>query len=251
MPIYDKPIWALMQEAASELRTPFSRQDVVQWFARKYPKIKKSSVTAHVSSCCVNDKNRKHHKVVKDILYRRGDGLYENYDPEKHGALHSDAMPADEESPSQQMVVEEPQDIEAAGEFLLESHLAEFIEANWHNIDFGAPLQIYKDDGSRIGREWDTGAVGRIDFLCRDTRNGDFVIIELKKGRPADKVLGQVQRYMGWVAEHLAQGRGVRGIIVTPSQKDEQLRYALKVTRNIEWRCYRMSFQLGSPSDET
>jgi RecB family endonuclease NucS len=83
-----------------------------------------------------------------------------------------------------------------------------------------------------------------IDFLCKDGRSGDFVVIELKKGRGSDRVLGQCQRYMGWVQENLAaRGERVRGLIIAPEQ-DERLRYALKVAPNVDILCYRVSFQL-------
>jgi RecB family endonuclease NucS len=37
-------------------------------------------------------------------------------------------------------------------------------------------------------------------------RNGDFVVVETKKGKESDKVVGQIQRYMGWVKRNLQCG---------------------------------------------
>ena len=62
------------------------------------------------------------------------------------------------------------------------------------------------------GIEFDTKEVGRIDLLCTD-QQGNFVVIEIKKDRSGDKVVGQIQRYMGWVKKHLAGDKDVRGII--------------------------------------
>jgi hypothetical protein len=41
------------------------------------------------------------------------------------------------------------------------------------------------------------------------------VVIELKKGRPSDQVVGQVLRYMGWVKKHLCtNGQAVKGLVI-------------------------------------
>lgn len=42
------------------------------------------------------------------------------------------------------------------------------------------------------GIEFDTKEVGRIDLLCTD-QQGNFVVIEIKKDRSGDKVVGQIQ----------------------------------------------------------
>jgi RecB family endonuclease NucS len=52
--------------------------------------------------------------------------------------------------------------------------------------------------------------------LCRDTVTGALVV-ELKRGRPSDKVIGQAARYMGYLRAHMAQaGLQVEGLIVGP-----------------------------------
>lgn len=75
-----------------------------------------------------------------------------------------------------------------------------------------------------VGRQYGT-TVGPIDLLCRDTKSGEFVVVELKKGRSADKVFGQLSRYMGWVRKNLAGGGHVVGVIVG-SHIDAKLRAA-------------------------
>ncbi|MGQ4876195.1 MAG: endonuclease NucS domain-containing protein [Promethearchaeia archaeon] len=68
--------------------------------------------------------------------------------------------------------------------------------------------------------------IGIIDILCKD-KNGNYVVIELKKGRGNDKVIGQLLRYLAWIEEHVAEKNKVRGIIVAKSY-DEGLEYAIK-----------------------
>src|SRR3546814_11462048 len=64
-----------------------------------------------------------------------------------------------------------------------------------------------------IGRQYET-TVGPIDILARDKKTGGYVVIELKKGRAADKVYGQISRYMGWVKKNIAGVAPVAGMIV-------------------------------------
>ena len=69
---------------------------------------------------------------------------------------------------------------------------------------------------------------GVIDLLGT-AKNGDLVVIELKKVRASDKVFGQLCRYIGYMAEHEKPvGKDVRGYIVG-SEIDIKLRYAAKV----------------------
>jgi hypothetical protein len=75
------------------------------------------------------------------------------------------------------------------------------------------------------GRQYST-TVGPIDLLTIDTKTGEYVVIELKKGRSADKVYGQCSRYMGWVRKNLAtDGAKVHGVIVA-RQIDDKLKAA-------------------------
>jgi hypothetical protein len=67
--------------------------------------------------------------------------------------------------------------------------------------------------------------VGRSDLICEDDK-GALVVMELKRGRSSDEVVGQVLRYIGFVRENVAtKGQDVRGCIVT-GDYDESLRLA-------------------------
>ena len=69
-------------------------------------------------------------------------------------------------------------------------------------------------------------------------------MVELKKGRVSDSVVGQIQRYMGFVLDELAEDdQEVKGIII--ALEDLRIRRALKVTRGIEFYRYEVSFKLS------
>jgi hypothetical protein len=77
-------------------------------------------------------------------------------------------------------------------EQFLEKDLEDYLEGHLEEIEPG--LQ-------KIGRQHPT-TVGPMDLFAR-AANGNLVVIELKKGRVADKVFGQICRYMGCVkTEH-------------------------------------------------
>jgi len=120
----------------------------------------------------------------------------------------------------------------------LEKDLINFLAKNTSLIENGLQLKE---------KEYQTEGAGRIDLLCID-RNGDFVVIETKKGRESDKVVGQVSRYMGWVKLKLArQDQRVRGIVIT-NEPDEQLNYAIAPHENIKLKYYKVRFDLSDHS---
>lgn len=133
------------------------------------------------------------------------------------------------------------------GFFAYEKHLEEFIIMNWKNINFGEELDIYVDEGGSAGQQYTTD-VGIIDILATD-KNGDYVVIELKRAESGYKVVGQVLNYMGWVNEKIAaeEGKKVRGIIVV-GKADKTLKSALKlVADKIELKEYRTNLNLIDP----
>ncbi|WP_017931447.1 endonuclease NucS domain-containing protein [Robiginitomaculum antarcticum] len=102
-----------------------------------------------------------------------------------------------------------------------------------------------RSDLSLVRRQYSTG-VGPIDLLCRD-KDLNFVVVELKKGRASDKVLGQVLRYMGWVKDRLAVKEDVKvfGIIVG-KDFDSKNTAALSATEGITTFCYDVKASFSS-----
>jgi len=135
--------------------------------------------------------------------------------------------------------------ITPAGEsflFPLEKYLEDFIVSNWEKTVFGKTLALHVED-DEIATQYSTD-LGPIDILARDKSNHDWVVIELKKGKSSDAVVGQLLRYMGWVKKHRATGsENVRGIIVT-SAPDDRIKYAMLVSPSVSFYTYKVSFDL-------
>lgn len=127
--------------------------------------------------------------------------------------------------------------------FALENHLEDFLVQNWKNIELGKQYDIYEEDGEVIGRQYRTDC-GIIDILAISKDKKHFLVVELKRGRTSDAVVGQIQRYMGYVKETMLEpGQDVRGIIIA-LEDDTNIKYALSVASNIEFYRYSINFSL-------
>ncbi len=134
--------------------------------------------------------------------------------------------------------------IDDEAEFVLEKYLEDFMVANWDIIDFSETLTIFEDENGNVGQQYYTEEVGYIDILAKDEQGG-FVVIELKKGRKNDEVVGQVLRYMSWVRRNLCKnGESVRGLIVV-GERDTKLEHAVsEVADKVRVMLYKVSFRL-------
>jgi len=133
--------------------------------------------------------------------------------------------------------------IEDVIEFALEKHLEEFLVKNWKNTILGKEYDIYEIDGEMIGQQFQSDT-GPLDILAISKDKKTLLVVELKKGRVSDNVVGQIQRYMGFVKEELAEPhQTVKGIIIGLDD-DIRIKRALAVTTNIEFFRYKVNFQL-------
>jgi len=133
--------------------------------------------------------------------------------------------------------------IENPSTFALEMHLEEFLVKNWHHTELSKKYDILEEDGELVGQQYPSDT-GPIDILAVSKNKKELLVVELKKGRVSDVVIGQIQRYMGYVKEELAEkNQTVRGVIIA-LEDDVRLRRALSVTQNIDFYTYKVSFKL-------
>jgi RecB family endonuclease NucS len=146
-------------------------------------------------------------------------------------------------SPSVNLPVQLPEEnLESASEFALETHLEEFIHKNWESINFGLKLARYRTE-DQDGKQFPAGPWS-IDFLCTERDTGDFVVVELKRGKTSDAAVGQVLRYIAWVWKNMAtEGQRVKGIIIA-KEVDETLCYAVQDLAHVSVSTYRVDFSL-------
>ncbi|MCC7362079.1 MAG: DUF1016 family protein [Anaerolineales bacterium] len=134
--------------------------------------------------------------------------------------------------------------VEDVAAFAIEKHLEEFLVENWAQTSLGREYDIYAEEGERVGQQYPTDT-GPIDILAVSKDKRTLLVVELKKGRASDTVVGQVLRYMGYVREELAEKRQkVRGVIIA-QEDDVRVRRALAMVPEIEFYRYQISFKLS------
>jgi len=252
-PIYEKTTRELLKDMLAEWNLKpgdtFAAQRAIDWFAKKYPKLKPGSIHAHLVQASTNDRSRLHHPSTNstdDLLFKVGAREYRRYEPATDPApLH--------QSPKVQIkavdgktvrLIEEEDDagvaIDAAlagsSQFALEKDLQRYLADNLQIIEPG--LTLFQDE-ELTGFEYPAGGGRRIDILAKD-ENNDFVVLELKVEKGYDRAVGQLLRYINWVRKELAEpGQKVRGIIVC-RYMSEDLILACAGIKNIELLEYRL-----------
>lgn len=138
--------------------------------------------------------------------------------------------------------------IENPYNFALETHLEEFLVRNWAQTELGREYDLYEEDGQVVGRQFPTDT-GPLDILAISKDKRILLVVELKKGRTADVVVGQILRYMGYVRAELAESdQAVKGVIITP-EDDLRLQRALSMTPDITFYRYQVNFRLFPQSN--
>ena len=188
----------------------------VKWFDKTIARTEMSEALQHstgsIGTCCnITDHSAEREKLIKDVT------------------------PIG--------IVPTSTEIEEASQFALEKYLEEFLVTNWKHTDLGKKYDIYEEDGEKVGQQYSTDT-GAIDILAISKDKKTVLVIELKRGRTSDVVVGQIQRYMGYVKEELLEpGQVVKGLIIG-KEDDLRLRRALSVCHNIEFYKYKIDFKL-------
>lgn len=250
MAIYSKPTWALMKEMASELVTKpggaFSKQQAIDWFARKYPKIKTGTVTAHLIRLSTNARTRTHYNAKAsqdDVLFQIDRSHFRLYDPANDPAPIYTASEASSRLQTSDIEEGSEDDVpESIGsdQFAYESDLKNYLAKNLHLLEPG--LRVYEEEGI-TGIEFPVG--GRfIDILAVDS-SGGLVVIELKVSRGYDRVIGQLMRYIAWISKNQAEdNQRVRGAIVA-REISEDLLLACSLVPDIDLYEYQLSLSVS------
>ena len=141
---------------------------------------------------------------------------------------------------------DDEQDAVSPPTFGLEYQLRDFLGQNLASIEVdGRRLRLYVDPAGRDGVEYPTG-VGPIDILAVD-QHDDFVVFELKRARTADRALGQLARYMGWIKYTIGRGKEVRGVVVA-REIDQRLKFGASIIPGVSLYEYAVQFTLQAAS---
>lgn len=134
-------------------------------------------------------------------------------------------------------------DVEDPLAFAMEKHLEEFLVANWSQTLFAKDYEIYEENGEPIGQQYQTDA-GVIDVLAISKDRKRLLVVELKRGRASDAVVGQILRYIGYVREQIAEADQVVEGAIIALEDDQRMRWALMALTNVAFYRYQVSFKL-------
>lgn len=147
-----------------------------------------------------------------------------------------------QEIPSAPIQSADPE-IEDPVAFAMEQHLEAFLVANWDQTILAKEFSIFEEGGEAVGQQYATDA-GPIDVLAISRDKKRLLVVELKRGRASDVVVGQVLRYMGYVKDQIAEDdQQVEGAIIA-LENDQKLRWALLSVPSITFYRYEVSFKL-------
>lgn len=134
-------------------------------------------------------------------------------------------------------------DIEDPVAFAMEKHLEAFLVKNWNSTELSNDFIIYEEDGEAVGQQFQTHA-GPIDILAISKDKKRLLVVELKRGRASDVVVGQVLRYMGFVKEQIAEDDQIVEGVIIALEDDQKLRWAISSVPAISFYRYQISFKL-------
>jgi hypothetical protein len=241
-----------LRKLFSDPQKNLTREAIYDALDKAYPTKpwKRNTIYLHLIAFSINHPQRKHHRQTegKCFLFWDGDRGFRKWMPEQDGTwtLGVDGIvrSGEDGAPMQTIVgsLAESEDSTVPGPISLsiERDLEECLIQNLGMLESG--LSLYRD-GDVDGRQLDTGAVGIIDLLAID-KAGGFVVIELKAGRAADSVCGQILGYISWVRKELAAGKKVRGTIVA-SEFSDRLRYAADAVGSLSLIRYNIAFNFS------
>lgn len=145
----------------------------------------------------------------------------------------------------QALIPEEvPAEVQDPLAFQMEKQLEDFLVHNWRSTVLGRDYNIYAtEEEGVIGQQYRTDT-GPVDILAISKDKSRLLVVELKRGRASDIVVGQIQRYMGFAQAELAEpGQTVEGVIIAQDD-DVRIRRALLVAPRIRFMRYRVEFHL-------
>lgn len=123
--------------------------------------------------------------------------------------------------------------------FELETHLQKFLRDEIEQLESG--LVIVDGGNERSVKS------GEIDILAQD-KNGDFVVIELKKDIARREAIGQIAGYMGDIMREETVG-SVRGILIA-SSFDKSCQSAVHAVPHLSLKRYRYNFMFEEVGQE-
>jgi len=184
-----------------------------------YLELDNSDIVCHAPDT-VNDLLNKLLPSLKITIFRTLEDWFAYFgDPRKEPSwstylisLIEDAMTREDIQKEVQTAIEKHGDVlkQEEKETIERAQVEKDIETLYYTHPYKLEPELTIKDN---GRQFPT-PIGRIDLLCI-SKEGQYVVVEIKAEEARDSVFGQILRYIGWVHRNVEGARdNVRGIIV-------------------------------------
>jgi hypothetical protein len=139
-------------------------------------------------------------------------------------------------------------EVEDADDNLLESAIEERLVACWDDTPFaGMGVRLHTNArGEVVGQQYPIGG-WYIDLLGWQEARRCWWVIELKRGRASDRVVGQVSRYLGIVDRYLTRPRESTCGVILARSISERLHHACYAQERIEAWTFDSSLRVNAP----
>ncbi len=121
------------------------------------------------------------------------------------------------------------------GQYTTEDYFQKYLKENWEKTPFNDEWELW--DKELNAEDFETA--GKIDLIAKHRKKKSWLVVEIKKGQAPDKTVGQILRYMGWLKEkYVRNDEKVLGMILSGFPPDKNIRYAMLMTPNIDYKIY-------------
>ena len=128
-------------------------------------------------------------------------------------------------------------------QYTTEDLFQKYLKENWGQTPFNDEWELWDKE---LNAE-DLETAGKIDLIARHRKEKSWLVIENKKKTTPDRTVGQTLRYMGWIKEkHAGSDEKVLGMIISGYPPDKNVRYAMSMTLNIDYKIYYRLSYLGT-----
>ena len=156
-----------MQEMAASLApkdgSPFVRSDAIRWFENNYPKVKRATITAHLTRMSTNAPSRLHHNIKSDddLLFQIDRNTFRRYSPQSDPTpIHDKPLASAAGDAGDGM----PPDANISDEFAYEKDLQNYLSKNLCLI-----ATAYRYTKMRVSQESSSPSVVAISTFLHST----------------------------------------------------------------------------------
>ncbi len=124
----------------------------------------------------------------------------------------------------------------------MEKHLEYFLICNWNQTALSQDFLIHEKD-EPVGQQYATVA-GPIEIRAVSRGRKRLLVVELKRDRATNVVVGQTLRNMGYVKEQITELDQMVEDAIIASVDDLKLRWALSAVQRVGFYRYQVDFKL-------